>query len=144
MLPGLTRSWCRVGVLVLAGWLVGVLAQARPAAASDWALQSVPVNGVLEAVSCTAASSCMAVGYSPGGYNNFPNTLAVRWDGTAWSVVPTASPDNQDFLYGITCTAANACTAVGTSYGHPLAERWNGSAWSLQKTPLPTGADTAA
>jgi hypothetical protein len=45
----------------------------------------------------------------------------------------------------VSCTKANACTAVGyyTVNGGPgvlLAERWNGTQWSIETTPAPTGA----
>jgi hypothetical protein len=48
-------------------------------------------------------------------------------------------------LSGVSCTAANACTAVGdydygsisADYG-TLAERWNGTTWAIQATPNPT------
>jgi hypothetical protein len=48
-------------------------------------------------------------------------------------------------LYGVSCSSASACTAVGddeTSAGASvtLAERWNGTSWALQTTATPTGA----
>jgi hypothetical protein len=55
-----------------------------------------------------------------------------------------AAPALADALSGVSCSAANACTAVGdsaTSSGTSvtLAERWNGTSWSVQPTPTPGG-----
>jgi hypothetical protein len=43
----------------------------------------------------------------------------------------------------VSCTAADACTAVGnyeqTKHGEivPMAERWDGNNWTIQPTPFP-------
>ena len=43
----------------------------------------------------------------------------------------------------MSCTSANACTAVGTGgNGDSLAERWNGTKWSVQPTPNVDRRDT--
>jgi hypothetical protein len=44
------------------------------------------------------------------------------------------------YLYGVSCTSATACTAVGyyTNSGGTdvtLAEGWNGTSWAIQVTP---------
>jgi len=61
-----------------------------------------------------------------------------------WHVVPspnagTATSDN--FLQGVSCAAAAACTAVGeySAGGRDvtLAEAWNGRAWSVVPSPTP-------
>jgi hypothetical protein len=114
-----------------------------------WAIQPTPpphprggAQSTLEAVSCTSASACTAVGYSfnyPG--TNATTTLAERWNGTAWAVQPTPNPSGSDSqLYGVSCTSATACTAVGSGPSGVLAERWNGTAWALQPTPNPSGS----
>ena len=67
--------------------------------------------------------------------------LVERWNGSAWSVVaapsnaPTAQSGYEDELYGVSCTSAHACTAVGTDADFTLVERWNGSRWSIQPSP---------
>jgi hypothetical protein len=106
-----------------------------------WAIQSAPnFPGdyvQLYGVSCTSASACTAV----GGYVTVAGssgTLAERWNGKAWAMQSTPSP-NGDELYGVSCTSASACTAVG-SYYYSVAERWNGKAWAVQATPTPSGA----
>src|SRR5262249_51171852 len=74
--------------------------------------------------------------------------LAEPWNGTSWSLGTAAAPAGASVpLDGVSCTAANACTAVGSSantahpQGQTLAERWNGSSWAIQTTPNPFGSD---
>lgn len=130
--------------------VVLVLALAQSAAAASWPAQTVPVpreyNTQLSAVSCASATACVAVGFYVNGVGH-EFGIAETWNGTAWSVsvpvVPAGATSSR--LTGISCTAANACTAVGTyaSATHselPVAERWNGSAWTAQTVALPSGA----
>ena len=77
-------------------------------------------------------------------------TLAERWDGTAWTIRTTPNPTGatNSLLFGVSCTSAMACTAVGTyttSAGTQLtlAERWNGTSWTIQPTPNPSGAQSS-
>gem|GEM_PF-599886 len=64
----------------------------------------------------------------------------------AWSVQATPNPSGatSSQLNGVSCTAAAACIAVGSSEQAatptPLSERWTGTEWLLLSTPLPTGA----
>jgi hypothetical protein len=84
-----------------------------------------------------------------GHYKNFSNTvatLAETWNGTSWSIQKTATPTgtHESYLTSVSCTTAEACTAVGNyrnSAGNvvTLAERWNGTSWTIQPTPNPAG-----
>jgi hypothetical protein len=113
-----------------------------------WRIQPVPVpSGAqfseLLGVGCTK-SSCIAI----GDYVNSSGadvTLAEHWNGTTWAIQPTPNPSGAPFnvLLGVSCSAADACEAVGASGGSILAERWNGSRWSLQAVPAPRGAQSA-
>jgi hypothetical protein len=74
-------------------------------------------------------------------------TLAESWNGSAWTIESTSNPASAKFalLTGVSCTAASACTAVGTSgltspQETTLAEAWNGSTWTIRQTPTPPGA----
>ncbi len=94
----------------------------------------------LIAVSCTAATSCMAVGY----VGTVPQEiLALSWDGTSWSVLPTPDPGSRyNYLNSVSCIDTNDCTAVGSlgntgSQGQTLVESWNGSTWSVVPSPSP-------
>ena len=88
----------------------------------------------------------MAVGneFDPAPPNKSLGTLAERWDGRTWRIVPTFKPapaGPNAALYGVACTSASACTAVGNqTLAKTLAERWNGHTWQVQATPNPAGA----
>ena len=73
-------------------------------------------------------------------------TLAERWDGRTWRIVPTVNPapaGPNAALNGVACTSASACTAVGNqTLTKTLAERWNGVRWQVQPTPNPVGAQS--
>jgi hypothetical protein len=114
-----------------------------------WAIQPTPNRGaygsVLDGVSCTSPAACTAAGYYSTS-SGTEMTLAERWNGTAWAIKPTPSPATfgYNFLTGVSCTSASACTASGyylASTGQvPLTERWNGTAWAIQHAPNPRGA----
>ena len=120
-----------------------VLVIAQPASAS-WQQQTTPVpQGAsiwqFNAVSCTATTSCMAVGSATG-------LLAESLSGSTWTVVSIPDPGGGQ-LTGISCKSASACEAVGSfsngSTTETLAEAWNGSSWSVQSTPNPSGATSS-
>jgi len=113
---------------------------------SAWTVQSTPtpssaIAGFLSGVSCTSASACTATGWyetTPGAYE----TLAEHWDGSAWSIQPTSNPSGapDNYLLGVSCTSASACTAAGydlNSTYTALAQGWNGTTWAIQSTPRP-------
>jgi hypothetical protein len=103
----------------------------------------------LTAVDCASPLNCMAVGFqrsSTGAYS----TLAERWDGRTWTILPTpssgGSPDAE--LGAVSCSVPDRCIAVGfvqqRSGAVMLAESWNGLNWAIQRTPaLPGTADSA-
>lgn len=116
----------------------------------EWVVQRTPSLEVelnfLLGVSCTAATSCTAVG--EGHAIGVPaRPIAVRWNGREWLLqsVPTPTGSEGVGLSSVSCTAESACAAVGDyheSGGNTLtlAESWNGSEWGLL-TPLnPRGA----
>jgi hypothetical protein len=90
---------------------------------SAWTIQSSPdpansQGSTLAAVSCTAADSCTAAGrYQSSSIPNFGKlqTLAEVWDGTTWSIPATPDPSSagQNILSGVSCSATDACMAVG-------------------------------
>ncbi len=98
-----------------------------------------------ESVSCPAANACVAVGwYDNSSYHSF--AVSGLWNGTAWKLhtVPVAGA-TQTALDGVSCTAANACEAVGSRNNAsgdtlPLAMAWNGTSWAAQKPPNPKGS----
>jgi hypothetical protein len=115
---------------------------------SAWSIQPTAVlpgafTSDLSAVSCTSPTACIAAG-GASDTSSVQITLAEVWNGTAWAVQPTPHASGvQAGFRGVSCTAANACTAVGFSFdttsntGGTLAERWNGTSWTVQATPSP-------
>jgi hypothetical protein len=116
----------------------------------SWSIQLPPpplrpgAVTVLTGVSCTAPTTCTAVGrfYSTIGWS------AARWDGTSWTTYTPPSP-LAPALTGVSCASPTSCIAVGNhgANGGPtalLAETWDGSRWSVPATPSPTGASNLA
>jgi hypothetical protein len=112
---------------------------------TSWSIETTPnpsdaTDSSLGGVSCTAADACTAVGYYVNS-SDATVTLAEAWNGTSWSIEPTPNPSGTfSDLDGVSCTAADACTAVGYHEGLTLAEAWNGTSWSLETTVDPSGA----
>jgi len=119
---------------------------------TNWESQATPhpsggTTSQFSGVSCTAATACTAVGTYTNGATQL--TLAERWNGSSWAIQTTPNPSGatSSQLSGVSCTAATACTAVGTYTNNAaaqltLAESWNGTSWAIQTTPNPSGATT--
>jgi hypothetical protein len=80
------------------------------------------VGNGLDAVSCTSATACTAVG-----------SQIYRWNGSRWSM--QSAPIGTQSLFGVSCTSTTACTAVGSRI-----YTWNGRAWASQAIPRPARA----
>jgi hypothetical protein len=114
---------------------------------ASWQIQVTPsptgTMSNLFGVSCSATSACIAVGsYTNSG--GVQVTLAEGWNGTGWQLQTTPNPSGaiQSNLFGVSCTAATACVAVGGSNDPgsvTLTEVWNGASWQIQTTPNPAG-----
>jgi sugar lactone lactonase YvrE len=113
----------------------------------EWTLPSnpKPIGGkweTLSGVSCTSSESCAATGFYENS-SGVTATLAKIKTAGKWSVTSTPNPEKvtSSTLFDVSCTAANACTAVGQAGStSTLAERWNGSTWAIQTTPNVAGA----
>ena len=129
--------------------LVVVQAARAEAAPSAWSVNPSPNRGSetnsLNAVSCTSATSCIAVGY---GYNQsgLARTLVESWNGSTWSKVRSPNQGADDsYLYGVYCTDFDNCVAVG-DYITPgasgatltLIESWKGGSWSISPSADPS------
>lgn len=105
-----------------------------------WKVQLTPAlldDIALDAVSCTSATACTAVGDSDASLS-----VTARWNGSQWRIgVQDAS---QAPLGGVSCTSASACTAIGPGAtqgdNRPHAERWNGTRWTSQSVPSQGGS----
>ena len=148
--------------LVIAAALGLALIPSAASASTGWVIQPTVDPGgtgalafnVLEAVSCSSATSCTAVGTYFDDNSTMSATLAEYWNGTSWQAQPTPTPAtipdylNYVELRGVKCVSENACMAVGqyiTPAGvrQTLAEYWNGCAWSIVPTVNPTGASAS-
>lgn len=123
-----------------------------------WAVQKTPnpagmQTPGLSGVSCHTYAMCMAVGTSNVGVET--ETLAERWQGSRWSIVPSKNPSTathpDSYLVGVSCPSATRCVSVGekavtVTREAPMAELWNGSRWSTMSVPdsPATGNDNLA
>jgi hypothetical protein len=124
----------------------GQLALAESWNGSSWQLQdAVSPRGALtnnlNAVSCTSAVFCEAVG-SRIGSGSATDALAETWNGSTWQVQNTPDPVQAASglrmrLAGVSCVSAVFCEAVGASSSSAGggAEMWNGTTWALQAIP---------
>ncbi|MEO5954061.1 MAG: hypothetical protein ABIQ44_16490, partial [Chloroflexia bacterium] len=108
-----------------------------PSPGSDW--------NRIEGIEALSPNDIWAVGYYRiAGEQD--KTLALHWDGTAWTLSPSLNPEpNRNFLNDVAPVTANNVWAVGYSISdignvRPTMFHWDGTAWS--ETPLtepPTG-----
>lgn len=105
------------------------------------AIQGIYTSNWMNGVSCVSESDCVAVGQSGGIGTSLSTAMAQRWDGSNWLSMPAIPNATTASVNAVSCSVANACTAVGNTNGGPaLAVRWNGVAWSAQSPPSPAGA----
>jgi hypothetical protein len=97
---------------------------------SAWSVMTTPTspsfsNALLGGVTCTSTTACIAVGVSTNQYHDddfrFTRTLVEQWDGSTWSIDPSASPPIAGYPYSpiyaslvdVSC-AGGSCIAVGS------------------------------
>ena len=108
-----------------------------------WSIMPSPSRGsdsYLQDVSCTSAAACTATGYYTwGGPDGPERALIESWNGTAWSIMPSADRRADRDLSSVSCVSAAACTAAGYSDTNgrspTLIESWNGTRWSIVPSP---------
>jgi len=99
-----------------------------------WSIVPSPSRGtgdsLLDAVSCTSATHCMAIGGSGEG------ALVESWDGSSWTVLESPQPEGSG-LNGVSCVSVTLCVFVGSDKptdGAPsqtLVETLTGGVWSI-------------
>jgi hypothetical protein len=94
-----------------------------------------PVPGVsLLGVAVTSPRNAWAVGQTAfkGACGPTCATVIERWDGSAWTLVPSPNPPSivVNVLLGVAAVSPRNAWAVGTTdYQSTLIVRWNGQAW---------------
>jgi hypothetical protein len=108
----------------------------------------VPSPGVsaqnhLLGVKTLSAGNAWAVGsHNVPGSLAF-STLTMRWNGAAWSVVPTPTALDAS-LEGVVALASDDVWAIGSMFSRtllwhvPFALHWDGRTWSSVEVPSPT------
>jgi hypothetical protein len=116
---------------------------------TSWVSTTLPAPDVdkLEGVKAFGPHDVWAVGSQIPGPTADGRTLVMHWNGSAWSIVPSANPNrNVDVLHAVDGVSSNDLWAVGqqgrsetqTGVGpgtRTLAEHWNGTRWSAVTTP---------
>ena len=106
--------------------------------ATKWTGPKGATIAALFGVSCTTATSCVAVGLT--GSQKTGHAAALSFNGTKWSVltVPSAGSGIITAFEGVSCPKTGDCVAIGrygksnATAGKPLAGYWNGKAWRLK------------
>jgi hypothetical protein len=106
---------------------------------STWTIQSSPnaagqKYNTLADVSCSSAGACTAVGEdSAAALGASPESLAERWNGTAWSTQTLVNPEQpiEDEMKSVSCSTNTLCVAAGKNLfaENGYAEVWNGTEW---------------
>ena len=121
---------------------------------SAWSVVASPsptgaTGAVLRGVKSFATDSAWAIGTSTHTSGVPTRTLIQHWDGSAWTIVDSPSPDGtQNLLRAVDGVAADDVWAVGGAgndgySGEPVGSlvlHWNGSAWSHVSIPGSGGA----
>jgi hypothetical protein len=83
-----------------------------------WTVQPTAPTGTFDAVSCVTATNCTGVGSEEVDGSNF--ALAEVFNGSTWTSenVPHPTGASASGFGGVSCTARNACTAVGILLPH--------------------------
>jgi len=105
------------------------------------------VGSALSSVTAVSGRSAWAVGCTAFCFlsSASPQTVILRWNGTAWTRMPSPAPARVGALNGVAATSASNAWAVGCA-GHcfgPMATtttmivHWNGTAWRQVASPNP-------
>jgi hypothetical protein len=114
------------------------------------------LKNILYGVAAISDSDVWAVGEAQDTDGDW-RTLAERWDGSRWAVVPAVDPGlSGNQLYAVRAIASDDVYAVGQRAdagfpNHALIEHWDGTAWTvvlgpvdLSASALPLGLTTAS
>jgi hypothetical protein len=99
------------------------------------------------AVSCAAATQCIAIGSEFDSADNGFTAVADDWRGSSWQEISFEYPSGID-LFSVSCPTAEFCMAVGrTAFqgdeSSPVAERWQNGVWTAEQPPPSPGGGYA-
>ncbi len=113
---------------------------------TEWTMQTTAkiASAGLNGVSCSTATSCVADGISGGLFGSLTAGVSETWNGTTWTAVTIPPSAEQSALYGVSCSSATLCYAVGDSSTkgggeNTMTDKWNGAEWKLVSLPVPSG-----
>jgi hypothetical protein len=134
--------WC-----TLAGITAGLLGLAVPAfGATGWTVVTPPASAAGDELTGSYALSdtdAWVVGESVNASAGTEVPVALNWNGTAWSSVPTPAPSGSTPHWAFESVAASSVSdawavgeqVAGTKIHDSLYEHWNGTAWSVVTGP---------
>jgi hypothetical protein len=113
---------------------------------------SLGTRAVLNGVAATSASNAWAVGLTRKASSSPAKTLILHWNGTAWTRVPSPSPEREgldDGMIDVGVTSSGGAWATGffdncgCGPAPGLIVRWNGRIWRRVAAPrlVSGGAD---
>jgi len=147
-------AWCvAVGTSGQGSGLRSLIAMGDGATWSVVSSTDPLVISALGGVSCASPASCFAVGFDSLTFGTGANRIE-RWDGTAWTVVPSPQVDlgptpgfgEGQALKAVSCVGPSWCAAVG-EHGSYLGNTmsfsflvWDGTTWTITAEPLVAGS----
>jgi hypothetical protein len=117
---------------------------AIPATSTGFHVVAQFKNASLAATAAIADNDIWAVGASnPNAKSQHP--LAVHFNGTSWSAVPTTTLKQPASFAGVAAVTSNDVWAVGSTGSQPLIEHWDGTSWTVVSSPnVPLGGSLLA
>ena len=142
-LGALAASLVTAGLVVVPGAAAAPGAAAPAANCQVWTGVPPPSPGAL----VNALTGVRALGlcnvWAVGFYQNVNDgqilSLAEHWNGTAWKVMPTPSPDpGRNVLSAVGAATINDAWAVGETGSKSFILHWNGAFWTQAPSPSPS------
>src|SRR5262245_10821484 len=129
--------------LVTAALVAAPGGTASAASCEVWTGVPPPNPGAAENVfgGVTAPGPCnvWAVGFYRDVNDGQVLSLAEHWNGSAWKVVPTPSPDTDiNFLRAVSAASPGDVWAVGFTGGNTFILHWSGTTWTQVPSPSPS------
>ena len=142
------RTWRSLGALaasLLTAALVTAPGASTASAASCELWTGVPppspgaTENELDGMRALGPCNVWAVGFYQNVTNGQILSLAEHWNGTAWKVMSTPSPDSdRNVLSAVGAATINDAWAVGQTGSNTFILHWNGSFWTQAPSPSPS------